>query len=85
MVTAIEWDISGTYLESCNCDTVCPCVFLSARLHSYWCLDSFGNYRSDIRTPRSNGLPPFDRHSGDQRECTYFLRRTTPRALVEYL
>jgi hypothetical protein len=30
MVTAIEWDISGTYFESCNCDIACPCVFLSA-------------------------------------------------------
>ena len=57
MVTAIEWDISGTYFESCNCDTVCPCVFLSARLHAYWCLDSFGDYRSYIRTPCSNGFP----------------------------
>ena len=30
MVTAIEWNISGTYFESCNCDIACPCVFLSA-------------------------------------------------------
>ena len=30
MVTATEWDISGTYFESCNCEIACPCVFLSA-------------------------------------------------------
>ena len=30
MVTAIESDISGIYYESCNCDTACPFVFLSA-------------------------------------------------------
>jgi len=24
------WGLSGTYFESCNCDTGCPCVFLSA-------------------------------------------------------
>lgn len=23
------WSVSGTYFESCNCDTACPCVFLS--------------------------------------------------------
>lgn len=25
-----SWSLSGTYFESCNCDTACPCVFLSA-------------------------------------------------------
>ncbi|MBW3619937.1 MAG: DUF1326 domain-containing protein [Actinobacteria bacterium] len=24
-----SWNLSGTYFESCNCDTACPCVFLS--------------------------------------------------------
>lgn len=24
-----SWSLSGTYFESCNCDTACPCVFLS--------------------------------------------------------
>jgi hypothetical protein len=24
-----EWSLSGTYFESCNCETACPCVFLS--------------------------------------------------------
>lgn len=24
-----DWSLSGTYFESCNCDTACPCVFLS--------------------------------------------------------
>jgi hypothetical protein len=27
--TTITWGLSGTYFESCNCDTACPCVFLS--------------------------------------------------------
>jgi hypothetical protein len=27
--TTTPWGISGTYFESCNCDTACPCVFLS--------------------------------------------------------
>lgn len=26
---AASWNLSGTYFESCNCDTACPCVFLS--------------------------------------------------------
>ena len=26
---ATSWSLSGTYCESCNCDTACPCVFLS--------------------------------------------------------
>ena len=30
MVTATEWEISGTYFESCNCEIACLCVFLSA-------------------------------------------------------
>ena len=25
-----QWKIDGTYFETCNCDTACPCVFLSA-------------------------------------------------------
>lgn len=25
-----DWKIDGTYFESCNCDTVCPCLFTSA-------------------------------------------------------
>lgn len=24
-----RWSLAGTYFESCNCDTACPCVFLS--------------------------------------------------------
>jgi len=27
---ASQWKIEGTYFEACNCDTGCPCVFLSA-------------------------------------------------------
>lgn len=26
----MSWNVSGTYFESCNCDSACPCVFLSA-------------------------------------------------------
>ena len=22
------WSLSGTYMESCNCEAACPCVFL---------------------------------------------------------
>lgn len=25
----MSWEMSGTYVESCNCETACPCVFLS--------------------------------------------------------
>lgn len=25
----MSWKLEGTYFESCNCDTACPCVFLS--------------------------------------------------------
>jgi hypothetical protein len=28
-MTTNTWSLSGTYFESCNCDTACPCVFLS--------------------------------------------------------
>jgi len=24
-----DWNLSGTYFETCNCETACPCVFLS--------------------------------------------------------
>lgn len=24
-----QWRVQGTYFESCNCETACPCVFLS--------------------------------------------------------
>lgn len=24
-----DWSLSGTYFETCNCETACPCVFLS--------------------------------------------------------
>lgn len=26
----MSWKISGSYFESCNCDSACPCIFLSA-------------------------------------------------------
>lgn len=26
----MAWNASGSYFESCNCDSACPCVFLSA-------------------------------------------------------
>ncbi|MDJ0348400.1 DUF1326 domain-containing protein [Cryobacterium sp. PH29-G1] len=26
----MSWNISGNYFESCNCESACPCVFLSA-------------------------------------------------------
>lgn len=26
---AEQWNIEGSYFESCNCETACPCVFLS--------------------------------------------------------
>ena len=26
---AEKWSVTGTYFEACNCDTACPCVFLS--------------------------------------------------------
>lgn len=25
----MSWNVSGSYFESCNCQTACPCVFLS--------------------------------------------------------
>ncbi|MGX1306441.1 hypothetical protein AB7M35_001161 [Amorphus suaedae] len=25
----MSWSLDGTYFESCNCDTACPCLFLS--------------------------------------------------------
>lgn len=25
----MSWKVSGSYFESCNCETACPCVFLS--------------------------------------------------------
>lgn len=27
---AATWDLKGTYFEACNCESVCPCVFLNA-------------------------------------------------------
>ena len=29
MTTATEWNLSGTYFESCNCKVACPCIFLT--------------------------------------------------------
>jgi hypothetical protein len=26
----MSWQLKGTYVESCNCDVACPCVFLGA-------------------------------------------------------
>ena len=28
MTTRTNWEIKGTYFESCNCNIACPCVFL---------------------------------------------------------
>ena len=27
------WKLDGGYFEACNCDTACPCVFLSPPTH----------------------------------------------------
>jgi len=27
---ADQWSLNGSYFETCNCETACPCVFLSA-------------------------------------------------------
>jgi len=24
------WEISGEYMESCNCDYLCPCIFTNS-------------------------------------------------------
>lgn len=32
MTAAIPWAISGTYLESCNCEAICPCRRIGGRL-----------------------------------------------------
>lgn len=29
----MSWHLSGTYVESCNCESACPCVFLSDPTH----------------------------------------------------
>lgn len=29
-MTGNHWKLTGTYFETCNCETACPCVFLSA-------------------------------------------------------
>lgn len=26
---AAQWSLTGTYFETCNCESACPCVFLS--------------------------------------------------------
>ena len=31
MAGAVEWHIAGTYLESCNCDAICPCRRIGGR------------------------------------------------------
>jgi hypothetical protein len=28
MANDADWDLKGNYFESCNCDLVCPCIFL---------------------------------------------------------
>jgi len=25
------WELSGEYMESCNCDYLCPCIFTNRR------------------------------------------------------
>jgi hypothetical protein len=30
MTTTTQWNLSGNYFETCNCEVACPCVFLSA-------------------------------------------------------
>ena len=57
MVTATEWEISGTYFEACNCEIACPCVFFSApttgdcKVLIAWHIDSGSFGQADL-----NGL-----------------------------
>jgi hypothetical protein len=29
----MSWQVQGTYMESCSCDAICPCITLSAPTH----------------------------------------------------
>ena len=46
---AESWKVRGTYFETCNCATACPCVFLSAPIEGnctvllVWHIDA-GNF-----------------------------------------
>src|SRR5205085_8731347 len=31
MAQLLPWNLSGTYLESCNCDAICPCRRIGGR------------------------------------------------------
>lgn len=52
---AAKWSLEGTYFEACNCDIVCPCIFLRPPSRGFcqafvaWHIDkgSFGDVKLD--------------------------------------
>lgn len=54
-MTTPRWSLTGTYFETCNCEAVCPCVFLSPQSEAdctalvAWHIDkgSFGDVALD--------------------------------------
>jgi hypothetical protein len=82
----MSWQVQGTYMESCNCDAICPCIVLSAptkgdcRALVAWQID-----RGHDGTVRLDGLAvallvhsPGKMHETKWKAAVYVDRRATP-------
>ena len=79
------WMLSGTYFEACNCDTACPCVFLSdpttgdCNLLVAWHIER-GNY-GDVELEGLNVAvavhSPANMTQGNWRVAVYFDERAS--------
>ncbi len=54
-----DWNLEGTYFEACNCDVVCPCLFLSDPTDDDWyCISELTMDDTDAVALTPDGLVP---------------------------
>lgn len=83
MSETIDWCLEGDYLESCNCTTVCPCIWLNppsegeCKLLVGWHIrrGHFGDTRLEDRNVAMACYAPGPMHQGDWQMVLYLDQR----------
>ena len=83
MTDQISWKLQGSYFETCNCETACPCVWLQSpsegdcKLLVAWHIDSghFGNQTLDNLNVALACYAPGDMKEGNWQAALYIDER----------
>jgi hypothetical protein len=80
-----KWNLAGTYFEACNCETLCPCLFLSPPTTGEctvlvgWHIDdgSFGDVTLNDFNIALGGYSPGNMSEGNWKAVLYLDERAT--------